>query len=174
MTGLKVTLDFVGTNISSVEKIPGESSAVPGTVQLLNGFYYRVPNGGRLVLWQGGYFVVPPTAKFGGLYYGHFCGPNWGWGSGNNNRPPIADGGLDAACKAHDQAWENRNYTNGDRALYSAIQGILARWSYEYEYIRGAKEWLSCRFQHNVTTASDVVCNPAAFLRATVQISTPR
>jgi hypothetical protein len=39
-----------------------------------------------------------------------------------------------------------RHYANGDRALYSAMQ---------------------------VTTASDAICNPAAFLRATVQISTP-
>jgi hypothetical protein len=160
-SGLDITVDLTNSGIRFVEKVPGNYTAAPGTVQVLNNQYYIVPNKGQIVNYGSKYYVTPSTAKFNRDKYGHFCGSDWGITSGNEKYGPINDGGLDAACRQHDIAWRNRTIASGDSKFLSALYGIKPKWAYEEVYVKKAIDWMKCRLQNNIVTAGpEPICWP--------------
>lgn len=135
------------------------------SIQYIDGNYYNVSPLDAIMKYKGRYYLVPRDARFTRDKYGQFCGGGWG----NNARSPINDGGLDAACKAHDQSWSNPRGTNvrrGDREFLAALRRVAPRWQYEYDYVRGAKAWMECRVRRGVTKASWTgTCGWTAFSR---------
>lgn len=127
-----------------------------GSVQTIGGKYFTLSPSNRIMQYRGLFYLVPANAKFSRDVYGQFCGGGWGWGSGNDELPPLSDGGLDAACREHDRAWDAKSPADvlrGDRAFLTSLSGITPRWQYEAEYIPVAKRWMECRVRFGVTVA---------------------
>lgn len=125
-----------------------------GSIQYIDGNYYSLRPTDAIMKYKGRYYLVPRDARFTRDKYGQFCGGGWGWGSGNDDRSLINDGGLDAACRAHDQAWSYpsaSNVRNGDRAFLAALYRVVPKWEYEYDYLRGARNWMECRVRNGVS-----------------------
>lgn len=117
-----------------------------GSVQSIDGKYYTLSSGHALMKYRGLYYLVPRSARFSGQYYANFCGS--GWGAGHESWQPVIDGGLDAACRAHDLAWSRNTRTSivsGDIEFKRALDRIQPKWAYERDYTTVARAWMNCR-----------------------------
>lgn len=165
LVGLTITADITRPTTAPSGKyflLPSGNSTVPYPygVQLIDGKYYAVAPGIVIASYKYKYYLIPRDAKFSGSTYGYFCGSGWGWnkyGTGNSSKLPIPDGGLDAACLAHDKSWEPAtayNILNGDKRLLSAALYVVPKWQYEADYRSALLTWIQCRVNKQVTTTS--------------------
>lgn len=154
-----------------------------GSLQSIDGWTLTITPGVRVMRHDGKYFVVPEGARFATAFYGHFCGAGWGVGSGNDSRAPIADGGLDAACRAHDEGWSKASrpgdVRSADASFANALAAIRPRWSYEAKYRDAALRWMECRRSNGVDVKSfkETKCGGAAVwpvVRASISRVVPR
>lgn len=139
-----------------------------GSLQSIDGMTLTISPGVRVMRHGQRYFVVPEGSRFSTAFYGHFCGAGWGAGSGNDSRVPLADGGLDAACRAHDRDWERastpRDVLAADARFVETLARVQPTWSYEAEYRDAALRWMSCRRANAVHVKSfkEARCGAAA------------
>jgi len=125
-----------------------------GSLQEIDGWYFTVHPSLRVARYRrnGAYYLLPAEARFTSRSYGFFCGAGWGL-PGNVNRNPLADGGLDAACRAHDEAWATGTATAvlaGDSTFLESLRNITPVWQVEADFVLAAREWMSCRVRFRV------------------------
>ncbi|MFN8652592.1 MAG: hypothetical protein U0133_11850 [Gemmatimonadales bacterium] len=165
-TGLTITADLTPTRLFPPKyrylgsTLPsGTISNYLGSLQYIDGAYYTVDPAFVIGSYKTRYYIVPSNAAWNIDKYGQFCGGGWGYPA-NASRPPISDGGLDAACREHDMAWSVWNVLGGDARFLSRLNAIAPRWQYEADYVVAAKSWMTCRVSKHVTvpTAYETSC----------------